>query len=398
MSGLRRIHNISDFREAARRRLPRGLFDYIDRGSEDDLGLRHNRDAFEQIRFRPRVLAGVAQRRQAIELFGRRHALPFGIAPTGPASYLWHRGEIALARAASRLEAPFILSCAAGVPMREVAAEGGDGAKWFQLYISGDRARSMQAIGEARAAGFDALVFTVDSIISPNREFAAKAGYTVPPRLSPRVAAQAVTSPRWLVGTIGRYLIQGALPATPNYPLEIMPGDGAGGTALKDASIGWDTLREVREAWPGKLIVKGVLDPRDAVACADAGADAVIVSNHGGLVLDSAMATIEALPAIADAVGDRIDVFLDSGVRRGSDIVKAMGLGAKAVFVGRATLYALAAFGEAGVVRALELLRDEVDRTLASIGCTDINSVSRDHLILPSGIPGSGPQAERNPS
>lgn len=380
---LRAMHNIADLEAAARRRLPRGLFDYVARGAEDDRTLTANRRGFEEIGLRPRILVDVSRRRLDTDILGRKHPLPLGIAPTGPPSFLWHRGELALARAAAALDIPLALSSAAAVPMEQVATAAGNGAKWYQLYMSGDRQSSLRLIDKVRRVGFDTLVLTVDSIVSPNREFALKSGYTVPSRVTPRIALEAIASPRWLAGTIGRYMLEGGLPTMVDYPLPEPANPLKGGIPLKDDSINWETLAEIRKLWPGKLVVKGVLDPRDAIACADAGVDAVIVSNHGGLVLDGAMATIEALPAIAAAVGPRIEVYLDGGVRRGSDVVKALALGAKAVFLGRPLLFALAAFGEAGVVRALELLRDEIDRTMASMGCASLDQLNRDHVVLP---------------
>lgn len=377
------MHNIADFEAAARRRLPRGLFAYVARGAEDDLAVRANRDAFAEIRFRPRVLADVSRRRLHTRILGREQGLPLGVAPTGPPGFLWYQGELALARAAAHLAIPMILSSASTISMAELMRAGGEGAKWFQLYMSGDRALSVALIDKASRAGFEALVLTVDSIVSPNREFAAKSGYTVPPKITLRIAMEALASPRWLMGTIGRYLLAGGLPRMVDYPLPDPRDPLKHGIPLKDDSISWDTLRTIRKRWPGKLIVKGVLDPRDAMACADAGVDAIIVSNHGGLVLDGAMATIEALPAIADAVGQRIEVYLDGGIRRGSDVIKAVALGAKAVFLGRSLLFALAAFGEIGVIRALELLRGEMDRTLASLGCSELSELTRDHVVLP---------------
>jgi len=380
---LQAMHNIADFEAAARRRLPRGLFEYIARGAEDDLAVRANRDAFEDIRFRPRVLADVSRRRLDARVLDRQFALPLGVAPTGPPSFLWYQGELALARAASRMAIPMILSSASAMSMDTVMRSGGEGAKWFQLYMSGDRALSLALVDKANRVGFDALVFTVDSIVSPNREFAARSGYTVPPKINPRIAVEALASPRWLAGTIGRYVLEGGLPAMVDYPLPDPRDPLKHGIPPKDDSISWETLRTIRKAWPRKLIVKGILDPRDAMACADAGADAIIVSNHGGLVLDGAMATIDALPAIAESVGERIEIYLDGGIRRGSDVIKAVALGAKAVFLGRALLFGLAAFGEAGVVRALELLRAEMDRTLASLGCSAVGELTRDHVVLP---------------
>lgn len=374
--------NIADFEVAARRRLPRGLFDYIARGAEDDLGIRANRSAFGEIRFRPRVLTDVSRRRLTATILGNDYALPLGIAPMGPPSFVWHRGELALARAASSAGIPMILSSASAVSMSDVMSAS-DGAKWFQLYMSGDRDLSLRLVEKAQSLAFDALVLTVDSIVSPNREFAARSGYTVPPKVTPRVAVEALRSPRWLVGTIGRYMLGGGLPAMIDYPIPNPADPSKGCVPLKDDSINWDTLNTIRQLWPGKLIVKGVLDPRDALRCAEAGVDAIIVSNHGGLVLDGSMATIEALPSIASAVGDKIEIYLDGGIRRGSDVVKALALGANAVFLGRAALFALAAYGEEGVIRALGLLRGEIDRTLASLGCSAIGQLTRDHIVLP---------------
>jgi isopentenyl diphosphate isomerase/L-lactate dehydrogenase-like FMN-dependent dehydrogenase len=380
---LQAMHNIADFELAARRRLPRGLFDYIARGVEDDLAVRGNRSAFAEICFRPRVLADVSQRQQNVRILDRDYHLPLGIAPMGPPSFLWYEGELALARAASRLGIPMVLSSASSLSMSKVMQAGGDGDKWFQLYMSGDRSLSLQLVEKAYRAGFGILVFTVDSIVPPNREFAVRSGYTVPPKFSPRVALEALSSPRWLAGTMFRHLLDGGLPAMADYPLPDPGNPLKDGIPLKDDSISWETLRTIRKAWPGKLVVKGVLDPRDAVTCADAGADAIIVSNHGGLVLDGSMATIEALPAIAAAVGQRLEIYLDGGIRRGSDVVKAIALGAKTVFLGRSALFALAAFGEAGVVRALELLQGEIDRTMASLGCSALSELTRNHIVLP---------------
>ncbi|MES2450122.1 MAG: alpha-hydroxy acid oxidase [Pseudomonadota bacterium] len=378
---LKTMLNIADFETAARRRLPHGLFEYVARGAEDDRAVHANRSAFEDIRFRPRILADVSKRQLDAPLLGTRYEVPLGIAPMGPPSFVWYRGEIALAHAAAAAGIPMILSSASAVSMSDVV-RAGDGQKWFQLYMSGDRALSLRLIERARTLGFGALVLTVDSIVSPNREFATRSGYTVPPKITPRIAVEALMSPQWLFGTIGRYMLDGGLPAMVDYPVPNPADPLKDGVPLKDDSISWETLAIIRDLWPGKLIVKGVLDPRDAVACADAGADAVIVSNHGGLVLDGAMATIDALPAVAAAVGDRIEVYLDGGIRRGSDVVKALALGAKAVFLGRSLLFALAAHGEEGVVHALRVIRSEIDRTMASLGCSRIADLTRDHVVL----------------
>lgn len=380
-------YNIGDMRLQARRRLPRGLFDFIDRGSEDDVALRNNESAFRRIKLRPRVLKDVSERRQDIEFFGRRQSSPLGIAPTGPAAHMWYDGELALARAASRFQIPLVLSNAAATPMEQVVSKGGTGPKWFQLYMTGDRPRSIQTVHRARQAGFETLVLTVDSVFAANREFVLRSGYTVPFRLNPLLALDVALHPRWLVGTLGRYLMGGGLPLMVNYPVGDTRNPAASGVKMKDDSMTWETVRMLRDLWPGKFVIKGIVDPRDATAAAAAGVDGIIVSNHGAVMLDSSMATIDALPDVVKAVDGRLPIFLDGGVRRGSDVVKALALGARAVFVGRATLYALAAFGEEGVVRALEILRDEIDNTLAALGCSSIDALTREHVVLPTDGP-----------
>ncbi|MCC7347707.1 MAG: alpha-hydroxy-acid oxidizing protein [Variibacter sp.] len=380
--------NIADLRAMARRRLPKGLFEFIDRGSEDEVALANNRAALDRIKLKPRVLVDVSKRAQEITLFGKRQAMPIVIAPTGPTGQVWYRGEIALARAAAAAGIPFTVSSAATTPMEEIVREGGDGTKWFQLYMSPDRARSLALVERAQAAGFEALVFTVDSIVPTNREFCTRNGFSLPFRLNAKNALDFALHPRWLLGTMGRYLATTGVPKFVNYPIEhseqdIMRRGGQG----KDASLTWEVLRTIRKMWPRPLIVKGIHHVADAVLAADCGADGIIVSNHGGVAFDSAVAPIDLLPEMLDAVGARMTVFVDSGFRRGSDVVKAMALGAAGVFIGRATLYAVAAAGEDGARRALAILRDEIDRTLAAMGCPHIGDLTRDQVVMPGDPP-----------
>lgn len=384
----RKALNIADFRELARRRLPKGLFEFIDRGSEDEVALRHNREALERIKLRSRVLVGVPKRSQDVTLFGRQQPMPIVISPTGPTGQVWYRGEVALARAASEAGVPFTVATAAATPLEDIMREGGDGPKWFQLYMSQDRERSLQLVERAKALGFDTLVFTVDSIVGYNREFTVRSGFTLPFRLTPSNALDILTHPRWTVGTLGRYLRSTGVPRAVNYPVEEGARDTLRRSGMtKDASLTWDVLRTLRKMWPRTLIVKGIQHPQDAVLAADCGADGVVVSNHGGVLMDSAAAPIDLLPDVVAAAGSRLRVFVDSGFRRGSDVVKALALGASAVFIGRATLYAVAAGGEEGAARAIAILRDEIDRTLALIGCPSIADIKRDHVILPGDPP-----------
>jgi isopentenyl diphosphate isomerase/L-lactate dehydrogenase-like FMN-dependent dehydrogenase len=376
--------NIEDLRRIARRRLTRALFEFIDRGSEDDVALRHNREAIERIKLRPRVLNDVSERDPAVTLFGQRHAMPVVIGPTGPAGFAWYRGETALARAAARAQIPFTLASTSNTPMEDILANGG-GTQWYHLYVWRDMEASLLAVDRARRAGFEALVLTVDSIMPYNREFDVRNGASFPLRITPRNLIDTLLHPRWTLGTIGRYVVSER--HLPRYPNIAMP-EGISHAEMrafltKNDTMTWDFLRRLREMWPRTLIVKGILHPADAVMAAECGADGVIVSNHGGIASDASLAPIDALPDIVAAVGERMTVMVDSGFRRGSDILKAIALGADAVVVGRPTLYGLAAAGEAGATRALEILSSEIRRTMGVLGCSSIDALSRDHVVLP---------------
>ncbi len=377
--------NVADLREIARRRLPKGIFEFVDRGAEDEVSLRNNRTAFEGIRLRPRVLADVSQRSQEITLFGHRQKMPIAIAPTGAAGIMWHEGEIALARAAAAAGIPFTLATGSLTAMERVVARAG-GRIWFQLYMYADRSLSYQLVERAKSAGLEALVVTVDSPVFSNREYNLRNGFTIPLSYTPRNVVDVLRHPRWLAGVWMRYLLTTGMPRYVNYPEAVKSSISARpmGRALKlNDSLTWEDVRVLRKLWPRTLMVKGVLRPQDAALAADSGADAVIVSNHGGRVVDGAVAPIEVLPKIVDAVGKRMTVMVDSGFRRGTDVVKALALGANAVLVGRATLYGTAAAGEAGAARAITIFRDEIDRTLALLGCAGIAALNPDHVVPP---------------
>ncbi len=379
-------YNIFDLREIARRRLPKGIFEFVDRGSEDEVALRNNRAAFERIKLRPRTLVDVSGRSQRITLFGQEHKMPIAIAPTGTAGLMWHEGEIALARAAAAAGIPFTLATGSMTAMEKVAAQAG-GRLWFQLYMWPDRGLSHQLVERARAAGFEALVVTVDGAVSGNREYNLRNGFTIPFSFTRRNVTDVLMHPGWLLGVLARYLLTTGMPRYENYPSELkhkITARPMGRSMLRNDSLNWEDLRILRQMWPHTLIVKGILHPQDAMLAADCGADAVVVSNHGGRNLDSSMAPIEALPEVVDAVGKRITVIVDSGFRRGSDVIKALALGAKAVLVGRSTLYGTAAGGEVGAARAIEIFREEIDRVLALLGCPSIAALNREYLVLPA--------------
>ena len=380
-------YNIADLREMARGRLPKGMFEFVDRGTEDEVALRNNRSAFERIKLRPRTLVDVSGRSQGIMLFGQRQKMPIVIAPTGTSGLLWYEGEVGLARAAAAAGIPFTVGTNSMTAMETIAEQAG-GRLWFQLYMWSDRALSHKLVERAKAAGFEALVVTVDGAVSPNREYSHRNGFEVPLRFSARNTADVLTHPRWLAGVLLRYLLTTGIPSFENYPSEFKDKITARTfkkSIVKNDSFNWDDLRALRKIWPGVLMVKGILHPQDAVLAADCGADAVIVSNHGGRNLDSSMAPIEVLPEVLEAAGKRITVMVDSGFRRGSDVVKALALGAKAVLIGRATLYGVAAAGEAGAARAIGILREEIDRVMALIGVRSVAELDRDCLHFADG-------------
>jgi isopentenyl diphosphate isomerase/L-lactate dehydrogenase-like FMN-dependent dehydrogenase len=386
MIALGQCHNVEDLRQAARARLPRGLFEFVDRGAEDEAALRHNRQVFERIRLRPRVLAGVSGRQQGISLFGKPQPMPITIAPTGTAGLMWYRGEIELARAAAKAGIPFTLATGSLTAMETVAAEAG-GTLWFQVYMLPDRDLSHRLVERARAAGFEALVVTVDGPVPGNREYNLRNGFTLPFTVNRRNLVDMLRHPHWLAGVLGRYLATSGMPRYENYPAEVkqrLTAGPVGRAIVRNDALQWDDLRALRRAWPHRLLVKGVLHPADAQLAADCGADGVIVSNHGGRNLDAAVSPIDALPGVLDAVGHRLAVLVDSGFRRGSDVVKALALGAHAVQIGRPALYGTAAGGEAGATRAIRIFRDEIDTVMAQVGCRRVSELTRELLHMAS--------------
>lgn len=378
-------YNTADLREMARRRLPKGLFEFMDRGNDDEVAMRDNRIALERIKLKPRVLVDVSKRSQEISLFGKKQQMPVIVAPTGSTGLAWYEGEIALARAAAAHGIPFTLAAGSMTALERVAAEAG-GTLWFQFYMWPDRALSHQLVARARDAGYEALVFTVDTPVAPGREYNLRNGFTIPFKFTRRNVVDVLTHPRWLFGVLTRYMITTGMPRYQNFPAHTQTRITAlpmGRSTASNDSISWDDVRQLRKLWPGKLIVKGVQHPQDAVMAADCGADAIVLSNHGGRVLDSTTAPILVLPQVVDAVGKRITVIVDSGFRRGSDVVKALALGANAVMLGRAPLHGTASAGERGALRALQIFRDEIDRVLALIGCPNVADLNPDYVVMP---------------
>jgi isopentenyl diphosphate isomerase/L-lactate dehydrogenase-like FMN-dependent dehydrogenase len=379
MPNVDRCLNVWDLRAAARRRLPKGVFDFVDRATEDHLAVANNRSAFEHIKLRHRALVDVSGRSVATTLFGKPASLPMAIAPTGAAGLCWHEGELELAKAAAKAKIPLTLSTASMTPMEKIAAVGG--RLWFQLYVWKQRELSHQLIQRAQRNGFEALIVTVDSPVSANREYNSHNGFGLPFTPTLRFTLDIMRHPAWTGSVLMRYFSAGRFPRHENYPdayqRSILSGVGSR-DALRADSLAWDDVAKFRDMWPGVLMLKGVNRPDDALKALNYGIDGIVVSNHGGRNMDTAAASLDVLPEIAEAVGDKMTLILDSGVRRGSDIVKALALGAKAVLTGRATLYGTAVGGEAGALRAINILKNEADKTMAYTGCRTVTEVSTD--------------------
>ena len=366
--------NHAELRELARRRLPRGLFEYIDRGTEDEHGLRHNRQAFDAVRIRPRVLAGGGARSQAVTLFGQEFDTPLIAAPTACAGLVRFRGEVELARAAAANNMPF---CAAleAINALEDICEASAGTVWFQVYIWQSEALVRELLARAWGLGVRTLVVTLDSPVGSKREYNQRNGFGMPFHLSARSVLDVAMHPRWAWGVLGRYLASGSVPSHANYPAGHRSSIFTPGKPVDfEEDLRWEHMRWLRDQWKGHLVLKGILHREDAVLASQLGADGIVVSNHGGRVLDSAVAPIEVLPDIARAVGDRMTILADSSVRRGSDVLKLLAAGAKAVMVGRMLLYGTAVGGMAGADRAIEMLRSELDTSQAMSGCRDIRN------------------------
>jgi len=376
-----RVINISDFRWLAKKRLPAVVFAYIDGGAEDEVTLRENCAAFGDIAFRPRQCVAVPSCDLRTTVLGTTFDLPFLLAPVGFCRMFYPKGELHAARAANEAGTAYILSTFSGTRLEEVR-EGTSGPLWFQLYVPGDREIAEATMARAKAAGYTTLVVTIDTPVSGMRERDFRHG--VRPLLqgdfwgSLPYAWQFVTRPRWVLD----YLADGRPRVFPNVEL---PGKGAMpcgdvGILLESTIVTWEDFRWMRAAWQGPFVVKGVHTGDDALRAMDAGADAVVVSNHGGRQLDGVAASLRALPEVLDAVNGRIEVLMDGGIRRGADIVKAICLGAKAVLVGRAYAWALGAAGGPGVARAIAILRADVIRTMRLLGCPSIGELDRSYI------------------
>src|SRR3954471_11984761 len=372
--------SIEDLRSIAKRRLPRAIFDFFDGGAEDEVTLRDNRAAFERVRLLPKVLVNVAKVDMSAELFGQRATLPLAIAPTGGISAGRAGAELSLARAAKAFGVPFTLATPAAFTIERVAEEVG-GRLWFQLYAVREHEFRQKLIARAAAAGYEAMLVTVDLPVSGKRERDPRNGFVTPYNPNWRNSRDVIFKPAWLLE-----ILQHGLPGMANFEGYKFSSYGKTDIATAvgremDAALDWEAIKRIRSLWPRKLLLKGVERPEDAERAASIGCDGVVVSNHGGRQLDGATPTRDALPNVARAVGSKITVLLDGGIRRGVDILKARALGAHGVLTGRATLFGVQAHGEAGARRALEILASELQRSMQLCGVRSIAEIRPDLLF-----------------
>lgn len=371
---------LDDFEPLAKSRLPRPIFGYVAGAAETGASLADNRRAFSQWSFVPRVLRDVSTRNQSVELFGTAYSSPFGIAPMGLAALTAFDGDRVLARAAAKAGIPFVLSATSLTPLEKVieAAPG----SWFQAYLPGEDARIVALLDRVWAAGYKNLVVTVDLPVAGNRENNIRAGFSTPLRPSLRLMWDGMVRPRWLAGTLFRTLLLQGMPHFENSFAErgapLLSSKVARDFSNR-AQFSWRHIERIRDRWKGNLILKGILSPEDAALAKQAGADGLIISNHGGRQLDGAVSALRVLPAIVREAGDMI-VMMDGGIRRGSDVIKALALGARCVFVGRPFNFAATVGGVQGVLHAIQLLRSEVDRNLAMLGIDRTSALDRSIL------------------
>jgi len=377
MPNLSRAVSIEDLRRLARRRLPRSVFDFFDGGAEDETTLRGNRAAFERVRLRPKVLVDVKKVDSGVDLFGIRANLPMAIAPTGGIGCGRPDADLMLARAARAAGIPFTLATPATCSIEEVAKQAG-GRLWFQLYVLKNREFREGLVRRAHASGFEALLVTVDLAVGGKRERDLRNDFVAPFAPSWRNSRDVLFKPAWLLDIARRGIPQMKnLEGMTRSSTKITDIAASVGREL-DASFDWDKLDRIRDLWPGKLLLKGVVRADDARRALALGCDGVVVSNHGGRQLDGAVATLDALPEVARAVGEKMTVLLDGGVRRGVDLLKARALGAEAVLTGRATLYGVMAGGEPGAKRAIDILAGEFERTLQLCGVQSAADIGAD--------------------
>lgn len=385
---LSRVLALEDFEAAARSFLPRPIFGYVSGGSETCAALRENRAAFSEWAMLPQTLVDVSARSQKRSLFGIDYSSPFGISPVGFSALSAYRGDLVLAQGAQRAGIPMIMSGASLIRLEDVAAVAP--GMWFQAYLPGDAETILAMLDRIEHAGIGTLVLTVDMPVVSNRENNLRNGFSAPLNPTPRLAWDGLVRPRWTFGTFLRTILRHGMPHFENSTVERGPAIVARNVARHMPNrdrLDWSHVDLIRRRWTGRFVLKGILTAGDALKARDRGVDGVIVSNHGGRQMDCLPSPLRVLPAIADAIGGRMPVMLDSGVRRGTDVLKALALGADFVFLGRPFIYAAAIAGEAGVAHAYRLLAEEIDRDMALLGITALSQLSGSHLMRITGVP-----------
>jgi len=372
-----------DLRRIARRRLPRLIFDYVDGGGENEITLNRNVTAFDRIGFRPRTVAEIDGRTQSVSFFGRGSAAPFGIGPMGGLGFLWPDADIIAARLAAKAGIPHVLASGASNSIEQVAAAAPEARRWFQLYVFRDPGLNRRLLERAAAAGCEALVVTTDTQINAKRTRDFRNGFELPMRFTPRTVYDFARRPRWLWKVARRH----SSSAMGNMMSEIGPNPTAAKAVEffrteRSRSVGWEELKILRDLWKRPMLIKGIVTAEETAGAVALGADGVVVSNHGGRNLDGTVATIDALPEVVAAASGRLTVLLDSGVRKGSDVVKALALGARCCLIGRPVAFALAAAGEAGVEHVLAMIHDEIDRVQGLLGITRMDQLDPSFVRL----------------
>lgn len=373
--------SIDDLRLLAGKHLPASIFGYVDGASEDKSSLAANRTAFTKWSFLTHPLVNVSRRNLSISVFGEKYSVPFGISPMGVSGLCSYEGDLALAKAAKQMNAPFIISAASTTPLEKILDV--NPFSWYQAYIPADFSVIDPLLDRLKQANVKVLVITVDVQVASARENELRHGFTIPLRPNLKLILGGLVKPRWLFGTFLKTLCLNGIPHFENFTAE------RGGPIIKVATgnhragrdaMTWEDILSIRQRWPHRLVIKGILRPEDAIKSQAVGADGIIVSNHGGRQLDGALATLDALPGIVNAVPSLI-VMMDGGIRRGTDALKAYALGAKFVFAGRPAMYGLSAGGEAGVLRAFNILKSEIDVDLALLGCPDITTLDHSYIL-----------------
>jgi len=370
---------LDDFERHARRRLPNMIYQYVAGGVETGRGIAGNFEAYQRYTFIPRMFRDVSGRDQGTTLFGHTWHHPFGVAPLGGASFVAYQADVAMARAAREMNVPMILSASSLVKLEDVHAANPDA--WFQAYLAGDQPRIDRLVDRVAAAGYQTLVVTGDTPMLGNREHNTRSGFSMPIKITPKVAFESAMSPRWLLGTVAQTFLRHGAPHFENTDAERGPpmmSSKVRNTQARD-KLNWKHVEAIRKKWKGNLVIKGLMSPEDAFIARDLGADAVILSNHGGRQLDHTIPPLYSLPEIAEKKGS-MKVIIDSGIRRGTDVMKAMALGADFVFLGRPFLYGAVIGGQAGVEHAMHILRDEIDRDLALIGVRTPSELDSSYL------------------